>query len=135
MYKNKINIGGKSVPKSYVPTSLSSADKKKQIESIKKGTKRPQLKSFKSKRSSWVSQFEKKYNRKINDLKWISNNLYRRKGIAQTLRKGKAAYFSSGSRPNQNMFSWSYSRLASVLLGGPARKVDKKIWEKYKVKR
>lgn len=135
MYKYKIDIGGKNVPKSYVPRSLSSADKKKQIESIKKGTKRPQLKSFKSKRSNWVSQFEKKYNKKINNLKWISNNLYRRKGINETLRKGKAAYFNSGSRPNQNMFSWSYARLASVLLGGPARKVDRKIWEKYKVRR
>ena len=45
--------------------------------------------------------------------------------------KGKGAYYSSGSRPNQTAHSWAYGRLASVILGGPARKIDKSIWEKY----
>ena len=42
------------------------------------------------------------------------------------------AYYSSGSRPNQTPFSWGNARLASVIMGGPARKIDKKIWEKNK---
>jgi len=48
------------------------------------------------------------------------------------MEKGKAAYFSGGSRPNQTPSSWAYARLASVLTNGAARKVDKDIWEKYK---
>ena len=47
--------------------------------------------------------------------------------------KGFGAYFSSGSRPNQTPMSWSLARLASVIVGGPARKVDKSIWDKYKI--
>jgi len=46
--------------------------------------------------------------------------------------KAKGAYFSGGSRPNQTPSSWAYARLASVIVGGPARKIDIKIWEKYK---
>jgi len=40
------------------------------------------------------------------------------------VRKGKGAYYSSGSRPNQTPESWAYARLASALTGGPASKVD-----------
>ena len=43
-----------------------------------------------------------------------------------------AAYYTSGSRPNQSKESWAFARLASVIMDGPARKVDKKIWENYK---
>lgn len=134
MYK-KIDIGGRKVPATYVPKNLSSSDRKKQIKSIKEGKDRPKLKSAKSKRSGWVAKFEKKYNRKITDFKFIHNNIYRRKGINETIRKGMAAYYTSGSRPNQNKFSWSYARLASVILGGPARRVDQKLWDLYKVRK
>ena len=134
MYK-KINIGGRKVPATYVPKNLSSSDRKKQIKSIKEGKDRPKLKSAKSKRSSWIKKFEKKYNRKITDFKFIHNNIYRKKGINLTIRKGMAAYYTSGSRPNTNKFAWAYSRLASVILGGPARKVDGYLWDLYKVKK
>ena len=43
------------------------------------------------------------------------------------------AYYSSGSRPNQTPYSWGMARLYSVIMGGSARRVDKKIWDKYKV--
>ena len=43
------------------------------------------------------------------------------------------AYYSSGSRPNVSARSWAYARLASVIMNGGARKVDKDIWDKYKV--
>ena len=49
----------------------------------------------------------------------------------KVMDKGKGAYYSSGSRPNQTAHSWAYGRLASVILGGPARKIDKDIWKKY----
>jgi len=51
------------------------------------------------------------------------------------IKKGKGAFFSSGSRPNQTPFSWGLARLASVIMGGKARKVDQAIWDKYKIKK
>ena len=116
----------------YVPKSLSPADKKKQIKSIEEGTIRPKLKSFKSKRSTFVERFEKKYGKKITDDSFISKNIISKVGINQILKKGMGAYFSSGSRPNQTPQSWSRARLASVIMNGPARKVDIEIWNKYK---
>jgi len=119
--------------KKYVPSSLTEKDKKKQIKSIKEKTDRPKVDSFKSKRSSWVSKFEKKYGTKITDKKFINKNIIKNAGIKQIIDKGMAAYYSGGSRPNQTKFSWSNARLASVIMNGPARKVDEKIWLKYKV--
>ena len=48
------------------------------------------------------------------------------------MAKGRAAYFTSGSRPNQTSDSWALARLASVIMNGGARKVDQKIWDKFK---
>lgn len=117
--------------KKYVPSYLSPSDKKKQIRSIKNKTIRPKLESAKSRRSSFTKQFEDKYGFKITDPK--VNRIIKAEGKKQILDKGKAAYFSSGSRPNQNPFSWAYARLASVIMNGPARKIDNDIWIKYKV--
>ncbi len=125
----------KKIPKQYVPKSLSPEDKKKQIKSIKEGKDRPKVDSFKSKRSSHVIKFEKRYGKKITDDEWIGKNLLRPTGIKQILKKGAGAYYSSGSRPNQTVASWSRARLASALTGGAAAKVDKDILEKYKVKK
>jgi len=93
---------------------------------------RPKLKSFKNKRSSWAVKFENKYGKKITNKTFIHNNIITRKGQELILDKGKGAYYSSGSRPNQTSSSWAYARLASVIMNGKARKYDKKIWDKYK---
>ena len=53
--------------------------------------------------------------------------------MEEVIMKGKGAYYSSGSRPNQTPMSWGKARLASVLVGGPSRKIDKKIVDKYKL--
>jgi hypothetical protein len=121
------------LPKKYVPKSLSEEDRKKQIKSIKEGKPRPKVESFKSKRSSNVKKFEEKYKTKISDFSFINKNIIKKKGIDEIIAKGKAAYFSSGSRPNQTPTSWALARLASVIMNGPARKVDMKIWNKYKI--
>ena len=123
--KNKIN-------KKYVPSSLSKVDKEKQIKSIKNKTDRPKLESFKSKRSTWAEKFENKYGTKISDSSFIVKNIISKTGMDQILSKGRGAYYSSGSRPNQTATSWALARLASVIMNGPARKVDKNIWLKYK---
>ena len=116
----------------YVPKSLTKKDKAKQIKSIKDKKVRPKVKSFESKRSSWVVKFENKYNTKISNTAFISKNIISKAGIDQILSKGRGAYYSAGSRPNQTAESWARARLASVIMGGPARRVDKAIWEKYK---
>ena len=122
----------KKIKSEYAPKSLTPADRKKQIKSIKEGKDRPKVKSFTSKRSSWASKFENKYGTKITDDKFIAKNIISKTGIDKILDKGMAAYYNQGSRPNQTPQSWSRARLASVIMGGPARKVDKDIWAKYK---
>ncbi|MBT97068.1 MAG: hypothetical protein CL902_00365 [Dehalococcoidia bacterium] len=119
-----------SLPKKYVPKSLSAADKKKQVKSIVEGKKRPKVESFKSKRSTHATAFEKKYGFKISDKR--VNQIISPAGQKQILDKGRAAYYTGGSRPNQTPESWARARLASVIMGGKARKVDQKIWDKYK---
>lgn len=119
-----------SLPKKYVPKSLSAADKKKQVKSIVEGKKRPNVKSFESKRSTHATAFEKKYGFKISDKR--VNEIISPAGQKQILDKGRAAYYTGGSRPNQTPESWARARLASVIMGGKARQVDKKIWDKHK---
>ena len=122
----------KKIPKQYLPKTLTKQDRAKQKKSIEEGKMRPKVESFKSKRSSHVVKFEKKYGVKITNDTFIDKNIITRTGIKKILDKGRGAYFSSGSRPNQTPESWSRARLASVIMNGPARKVDKDIWEKYK---
>jgi len=121
----------KKINPKYIPKSLSAEDKKKQIKSIKEKTDRPKV-DYKTKRSSHVVDFEKKYGEKITNDSFISKNIISKTGIDQILSKGRGAYYSAGSRPNTTAEAWSRARLASVILGRGARKVDKDIWEKYK---
>jgi len=93
---------------------------------------RPKLKSYPKKRSAHIVKFEKKYNHKITDKDFIDKNIISTKGQNKILKKGRGAYYSSGSRPNQSSNSWAYARLASVITGGKARKVDNKIWLEHK---
>jgi hypothetical protein len=58
-----------------------------------------------------------------------SLNLAKRTGCSQKalrkiVNKGRGAYYSSGSRPNQTAESWGIARLASAVTGGPASKID-----------
>tara|TARA_R110002050_G_scaffold297458_2_gene458961 strand:- start:2573 stop:2983 length:411 start_codon:yes stop_codon:yes gene_type:complete len=121
----------KRIPKTYIK-GLSKKDKEKQLDSIFKGEKRPKLDSAKSKRSPFVIRFKKKYGVPITDLNYIDKNIIAREGINQILSKGRGAYYSAGSRPNVTQEQWAYARLGSVILNGKARRVDKKIWNKYK---
>lgn len=126
----------RKIPRKYT-ARLSRRDKSKQKKNLiksrqmyKKGiyVDRPKLKSYPKKRSQWIVKFEKRYNRKITDKNFIDKNIISKKGQNKILSKGKGAYYSSGSRPNQTSSSWAYARLASVIMGGKARKVDNDIW-------
>tara|TARA_R100000406_G_scaffold90563_1_gene77561 strand:+ start:1204 stop:1599 length:396 start_codon:yes stop_codon:yes gene_type:complete len=120
----------RNIPSQYLK-GLKGADRQKQIKSIFEGKLRPKTKAP-EKRSSYVIRFEKKYNKKITDKDFIHKNIITNKGQDLILSKGRGAYFSGGSRPNQTPSSWAYARLASVIMNGPARKTDKNIWDKYK---
>ena len=128
----KITYKGKTreVPSSYLK-GLKGKERQAQIKSFFEGKDRPKT-SAKTKRSNWVEKFEKKYKTKISDEKFIHNNIITRTGQKKIIEKGMGAYYSSGSRPNQTPISWGRARLASVIMGGPSRRIDKDIWNKYK---
>ena len=131
-----------TLPPQYI-RGLSKKDKQKQLKSIKKAKKsykrgkyvsRPKLKSFKEKKSSWTQKFHKLYPN-AKTLKQISDATGIPKGaLSAVKRKGMGAYYSSGSRPNQTAESWGLARMYSYILGGPTRKIDHHITEKYNVK-
>lgn len=131
---------GRKIPKQYVPESLTKEDLSKQLASIIKGTLRPKLKSFKSKESKWTKKMRDYFgegNTSKQDIaRILSKNDKKRekeikKGLDEIFDKGMRAYQTSGSRPNQTGFSWAYARIGSVLFGGPSRRIDKSIVEKY----
>ena len=63
----------------------------------------------------------------------LDKNIIKRKQAQQIIKKGMAAYFTGGSRPNQTPASWGKARLYSVIMGGKARKIDKTEWEEGKL--
>jgi len=133
-------------PKKYTD-GLNRRDKKKQMRSLnrsrkayktkrgkKKYYKRPKLKSFKEKKSSWTTKFQKKYPEAKTITQIAKATGIPRKALLAVKKKGMGAYYSSGSRPNQTPQSWGMARMYSYILGGPTRKIDKHITEKYNVK-
>jgi hypothetical protein len=128
------------VPLRYIPKRLTQKDKKMQAFMIKKSRRlykqgnyftRKSLKSFKSKKSSHVSNAKRIYN--INVIS-ASDELAKKTGcskkvLEKIISKGEGAYYSSGSRPNQTPQSWGIARLASALTSGKAAAVDYNILE------
>jgi|TARA_R110002096_G_C14636050_1_gene725217 hypothetical protein len=123
------------IPERYLPDILNVRDKKKQHKNLlksrklyKKGTyyKRPNVKSFKTKPSNHVTRAKKMYN--INNMR-VTRKMSRATGcsgsaLRKIVNKGRGAYYSGGSRPNQTPDSWGYARLASSITGGNASIVD-----------
>ena len=124
-----------SIPKKYAPDRLSKKDKKKQLRELKKSRRlykkkkyytRKKVKSFKSKRSNHLSNVKKIYG--IKKLK-VNNELAKKTGcskinLEKIVNKGRGAYYSSGSRPNQTAESWGIARLASAITGGKSAVID-----------
>ena len=129
------------IPVRYLPPSLSTKDKKKQLQMLLKSRKlykrhnyftRKRLPSYKTKTSKHITRAKKIYN---VDTIIPSKELSRKTGcslsaLKQIVRKGEGAYFSSGSRPNQTAQSWGLARLASLITAGKAAAVDYNILEK-----
>jgi hypothetical protein len=130
----------KSIPKKYT-AGLKGKEKQAQIKSIKEGKPRPKT-SAKSKPSSATVAFNKKYGKRLDEMKGgrSKRNISKVTGIPvkaldAVYDKGRGAYFSAGSRPNQTPDSWARARMYSYITGvGGARKADKEITKKFNVK-
>lgn len=120
-----------NVPQRYIPKGLSEKDTKKQKKYLRKSRKmykkgkyyeRPKVKTFKSRKSNHLKRAEKLYNvNKIAPTKELARKTKcKRSALEKIVNKGRGAYFSSGSRPNQTGESWGLARLASAISGGNA---------------
>ena len=124
------------LPKHYF-SGLSKKNTKEQLNELKKSQnlykkgiyhQRKKMPSFKSKKSRHVIEFENKYCVNITNLKDVSKVTgLPISALNKVIKKGMGAYYSSGSRPNQNAHSWAYARLASTLLKHNSYRVDKHI--------
>ena len=131
-----------NIPKKY-SNRLSRKDKKRQLRNLKRSRRaytrgkyinRQKLKSYKSKKSNWVTKFEKKYGKDVKTYTEIEEKTgIPKKALMEVVKKGKGAYYSSGSRPNQTASSWGKARMYSFIMGGPTRKVDNHIIKKYNI--
>lgn len=129
-----------NIPIKYLPKRLSEKDKVKQSEQLKKSRlaykegiykDRKKLSSYKSKKSQHILDAERIY--KVKSLV-VNDDLSKKTGctkeaLNQIIKKGKGAYYSSGSRPNQSADSWGVARLASSITSGKAAAVDYDILE------
>ena len=123
-----------SIPKTYVPSTLSRKDQQKQLRMLKnsrnlytqgKYLTRKKVKSFVSLPSLHVRRAQRLYGVPIRPTRALAKASGCPLPVLQGIvKKGEGAYYSSGSRPNQTAKSWAYARLASALTGGKAAKVD-----------
>ena len=123
------------IPIRYLPKKLTVKDKKKQINMLLKSRRlyknkmyftRKKISSYHNKTSNHIVNARKIY--KVNKI--IPNKELSRKtgcslqALKKIVKKGKGAYYSSGSRPNQTAHSWGLARLASSITGGKSAAVD-----------
>lgn len=136
-----VNYKGKSknLPDRYLE-GLKGKERTAQIKSIFEGTSRPKT-SFISKKSNWTETFNSVYGNEIEkmsdgknlkNIAKVSNVPF--KALEKVFKKGMAAYYNGGSRPNQTPESWAYARVYSYIMGGNTRRVDAEITKKHNVK-
>lgn len=128
------------IPRRYVPRNLTNKDKTRATNYIKKSRAlykkgiyytRPKVKSFTSKKSGHTARAKKLYD--VDNMQ-VNKELAEKTGCSmealnKIVEKGKGAYYSSGSRPNQTPQSWGYARLASAISGGNSAVIDYHILE------
>jgi len=125
-----------NVPKRYYTSkNMTQKDTKKQKRQLRKSRKlykkgkyhaRPKVKSYKSRKSNHLNRLRKMYGvEKIGATNELAKKTQcSKEGLEQILSKGRGAYFSSGSRPNQTAESWAVARLASAVTGGNSSAYD-----------
>lgn len=124
-----------SIPERYIPKVLTDKDSKIQKSYIQKSRRmykkgkyyqRPKVKSFKSKTSKHLQKVEEIYDiapLEVNE-ELIKKTQCSQYGLEKIINKGRGAYYSSGSRPNQTAESWGVARLGSAITGGPSSTID-----------
>ena len=100
------------------------AESKREYEKTGKVEDRPHVTDKDTKRSKHAVKFQEEHGYPITDLAKVRKD-YPDVDVKGILAKGRAAYMSSGSRPNVTANQWAYARLASVLEGGKALRIDK----------
>lgn len=129
------------IPEKYAPKSLSKKDREKAMrnvcrrrDSYKKGKylAAAKIKAYPKKESRWIKKAKKMY--KVDSVTPRNEDLVRASGCSalamrRITKKGRGAYYSGGSRPNQTPSSWACARLGSALVGGPASCRDRHILE------
>lgn len=125
-----------NVPKRYYTSkNMTQKDTKKQKKQLRKSRKlykkgkyhaRPKVKSYKSRKSNHLNRLRKMYGvEKIGATNELAKKTQcSKEGLEQILSKGRGAYYSSGSRPNQTAESWAVARLASAVTGGNSSAYD-----------
>ena len=122
-------------PQRYIPKSLSSSDKQKQMIMLNKSKQmykkqkyftRKKVKSYTYKPSKHVLNAKNLYG--VSTV-FPNEELANATGcpisaLRKIVSKGEGAYYSSGSRPNQTPQSWGIARLASAITAGNAAIVD-----------
>ena len=122
------------LPKRYVPDTLSKRDKQLQIESIRKGTPRPVLPSYRLRKSQWTQIAETCLGegRRLTQIARKLGVPYR--ALKEIYKRGEKAYYTSGSRPNVTPQQWAQARVYAVLFGSKgARRADGDIVRQYKL--
>jgi hypothetical protein len=85
---------------------------------------RPKVSQKKTPRSKHAEEFQERYGFTVANLPRVKRE-FPDTDVSGILAKGAGAYASSGSRPNVSSSQWKFARLASVLTGGKAYKIDK----------
>lgn len=126
------------VPLRYVPRNLTKKDRARQLRELRKSRRmyrqgtyyvRRPVASYTHRRSKHVTRAMRIYG--VSSMRPTAE-LARKTGctlrtLKKIVNKGRGAYYSSGSRPNQTADSWGYARLASALTGGPAARIDRNL--------
>lgn len=141
------------VPLRYVPRNLTKKDRVRQLRELRKSRRmyrqgtyyvRRPVASYTRRRSKHVTRAMRIYGvssmrptaelpQAMRGVDYVDlTKLARKTGcplkdLKKIVNKGRGAYYSSGSRPNQTADSWGYARLASALTGGPAAKIDRNL--------
>lgn len=124
-----------NIPYKYSPKTLSKKDRATQLLELRKSRKlyqrgiyhtRKTLKSYKHIKSPHIRKAIAMYG--VSHMRPTTTLARKTKCSLKSLRKivnkGRGAYYSSGSRPNQTAESWGVARLASALTGQKASQVD-----------
>lgn len=110
-----------------IPLQLKELKKSKRNYAKGKYHVRKKIPHYRKRTSSWVVKARKKWGVPITPAKLAKVTGCPKKDLEEIVRKGKGAYYSSGSRPSQTPHSWGRARLASAVIGGPASRVDRRL--------